>query len=342
MRLDEPVDAVVARDALRVLEDLVLRRAQARPVAALGERVRVHVARHVAGGARVAVLQPGAADAAVALEDRDVAQPVRLQLDRGGHPAEAGADDQDFELSFRSHARHANACVGSARDGPRQRDLRAGPAERARGAGHRRRNEPRPARGEGTAPRGRDRRDRRAARRGARRGAAADRRALHDRLGRHPRAGGRAGDRRSRSPRSRAARRAGQQRGRAVLRPGGGHRREGLARGLAAERRRHADDDRGRGRARVRGRGRDRRERDGQPAPRLPGARAYRRGARSRRGAHARVGGGLGARAGSRSSRQRSGASTPSRCASTRRSSGRARGRPCRCSASARWTSTPG
>ena len=59
-------------DVAQVVEDLLLRRAQPRPVAALREGERVQVARHVAGGARVAVVEPRAAEVGRALEDRDV------------------------------------------------------------------------------------------------------------------------------------------------------------------------------------------------------------------------------------------------------------------------------
>ena len=71
---DEVVDAVLAGDPAQVVEDLRLRRAQARPVAALGEGERVQVARDVAGRARVGVVEPGAAQLGRALEDRDVAR----------------------------------------------------------------------------------------------------------------------------------------------------------------------------------------------------------------------------------------------------------------------------
>ena len=61
---DQAVDAVVAGDLVQVGVDLRLRRAQPRPVAALGVGERVQVARYVAGGAGVAVVEPGTAEVA--------------------------------------------------------------------------------------------------------------------------------------------------------------------------------------------------------------------------------------------------------------------------------------
>ena len=64
--------AVGARDVLEVGLDLRLRRVAARPARVRRERELVQVRRHVAGGARVGVVVPDAADALAALEDRDV------------------------------------------------------------------------------------------------------------------------------------------------------------------------------------------------------------------------------------------------------------------------------
>ncbi len=69
---------------LEVVEDLLLRRAQPRPVAALREGERVQVARDVARRARVGVVEPRPADAGGRVEDRDVREAVRCELDRGG------------------------------------------------------------------------------------------------------------------------------------------------------------------------------------------------------------------------------------------------------------------
>ena len=80
--------------------DLLLRRAQPRPVAALGEGEGVEVARHVAGRAGVGVVEPGAAEVGRALEDRDVLDAVTAQLDRGGDAAEARADDQHAQAAL--------------------------------------------------------------------------------------------------------------------------------------------------------------------------------------------------------------------------------------------------
>ena len=94
VRDDQAVDPVLADDLVEVGQDVGLERAQPLPVAALGERERVEVARDVAGGAGVGVVEPGAAGAGRLLEDRDVLDPVAAELDRRGDAAEAGADDE--------------------------------------------------------------------------------------------------------------------------------------------------------------------------------------------------------------------------------------------------------
>jgi hypothetical protein len=90
---DEPVDAVLARDRPQVAQDLVLGRAQARPVAPLGVGQGVQVAGHVARRARVGVVAPRAPEPVAALEHDDVLDPVPAQLDRRDEAAEAGSDD---------------------------------------------------------------------------------------------------------------------------------------------------------------------------------------------------------------------------------------------------------
>ena len=97
--LDELLDALLAGDLVHVVVDLLLRRAQPRPVAALGEGERVEMAGDVAGGPWVAVVEPRPAQVGRLLEDRDVGDPVPAQLDGGGDPAEAGADDQDAQFA---------------------------------------------------------------------------------------------------------------------------------------------------------------------------------------------------------------------------------------------------
>ena len=82
----------------RYSRDLRLRGAQPRPVAALGERERVQVAGDVARRARVAVVEPGAADLRRAVEDHDVGDAVAPELDRRGDTAEARADHHDARL----------------------------------------------------------------------------------------------------------------------------------------------------------------------------------------------------------------------------------------------------
>ena len=105
VRLHEPVDAVVVRDLAQIAKDLVLRRAQARPVLALRERERVQVRRDVASGARVAVVVPGSAELRRGIENRQVVEAVALQLDRGADAAEAGADDDHRERAVGRHPR---------------------------------------------------------------------------------------------------------------------------------------------------------------------------------------------------------------------------------------------
>ena len=91
--LDDVLEALLGDDLAQVGEDVGLGRAQPHPVAALGERERVEVARDVARGARIGVVEPGAAEPVGLLEDRDVRDAVAAQLDRRGDPAEAGSDD---------------------------------------------------------------------------------------------------------------------------------------------------------------------------------------------------------------------------------------------------------
>ncbi len=92
---DPAVDPAVACDLAQVAEDVVARRAEPLPVAALVERERVEVAGNVAGGAGVVVVVPRPAELGGAVEQRDLIEAVRLQLHAGGDPAEAGADDDD-------------------------------------------------------------------------------------------------------------------------------------------------------------------------------------------------------------------------------------------------------
>ena len=74
--------------------DLRLRGERHRPVGVGRERVRVELARHVAGGAGVGVVAPGAADVGALLDDQEVGLAVLLQLDRRAEAGEPGPDDQ--------------------------------------------------------------------------------------------------------------------------------------------------------------------------------------------------------------------------------------------------------
>ncbi len=85
--------------------DLLLRRAQARPVPALGVGEGVHVARHVAGRAGIAVVEPGPAEVRRLLQDRHVGDAVPAQLDRRTRPRRSPRR--------RSAPRMVRLCVGS-------------------------------------------------------------------------------------------------------------------------------------------------------------------------------------------------------------------------------------
>jgi hypothetical protein len=97
--LGDAIDAVGVRDALDVAQDLALRGTQPRPVPPLRVRVGVEVAWHVAGGARVGVVEPGAAQLGGPVDQRQVPEAVSLQLDRGSDAAEAATDDHDVWVS---------------------------------------------------------------------------------------------------------------------------------------------------------------------------------------------------------------------------------------------------
>lgn len=92
-RHDQPVDSELVGDLVHVVEDLLLRRTQPRPVAPLGVGEGIQVARDVAGSARIAVVEPGAAEVARLFEERHVGDPVPCQFDRGRDPAEPCTDD---------------------------------------------------------------------------------------------------------------------------------------------------------------------------------------------------------------------------------------------------------
>ena len=87
------VEAVHA--VLEVGEDLGLLGELPGPVDVGRERERVEVRRHVAGGAGIRVVPPGAADAVGLLVDRERLDAGPLQLDAHADAAEAGADDRD-------------------------------------------------------------------------------------------------------------------------------------------------------------------------------------------------------------------------------------------------------
>ena len=102
---DQPLHATGLGDLAQVVVDLLLGRAQPRPVAPLGEGERIQVAGNVAGRARVAVVEPRAAEVRAALEDREPLDPMAQQLYRRGDTAEAGADDDHLQRPSRSGSR---------------------------------------------------------------------------------------------------------------------------------------------------------------------------------------------------------------------------------------------
>ena len=97
VQLQIPRQLVALCAALEVLQDLRLAGPQARPVGIQVERVGVQMRLHIAGQARVGVDPPGAADAVLAVEDREVAKAVLPQEDSQRQPTRACADDSHRE-----------------------------------------------------------------------------------------------------------------------------------------------------------------------------------------------------------------------------------------------------
>src|ERR1700674_575012 len=103
-------EIVLARAVLHVGEDLGLRSPFARPVGLLLERETVGERRHVAAGARIRIVAPGAAEVFGLLEDREGVYPAALELDRQAQAGEAGANDGDSSPRWR--------CIGHRRVSP--------------------------------------------------------------------------------------------------------------------------------------------------------------------------------------------------------------------------------
>ena len=80
--------------ALEVGLDLRLRGERARPVGVGREAEGVQLAGHVAGGAGVGVVPPGAADGVALLHDDEVGEAVLVELDGGAETGEAGTHDE--------------------------------------------------------------------------------------------------------------------------------------------------------------------------------------------------------------------------------------------------------
>src|SRR5207244_13324690 len=98
-------DVVLPRAVVHVVADLCLRRPLPRPVRLLLELEAVRERRNVAGGSRVGVVTPGAAQAVGLLEDGEGLDPGLLQLDGETEAREAGADAPDASLLI-ARARH--------------------------------------------------------------------------------------------------------------------------------------------------------------------------------------------------------------------------------------------
>src|SRR5438876_2830023 len=122
-------EVVLPRAVLHVVADLFLGGPQSRPVRLLLEREAVEGGRDVAGGARVGVVAPGAAQAVRLLEDRERVDAGLLQLDAEAEPREARADDRDASLCHSGQDTPAAARPTMARSAPRRtltRRLQAG------------------------------------------------------------------------------------------------------------------------------------------------------------------------------------------------------------------------
>ena len=77
-----------------VIENLVAAGKAARPLRVGRERIGVQIGGDVAGGARVGVVPPGAADAVAPFQNHEIIDPRLLQPDRHAQPGKAGAHDQ--------------------------------------------------------------------------------------------------------------------------------------------------------------------------------------------------------------------------------------------------------
>ena len=134
--------AAALGDVAQVVVDLGLRRARARPVAALVGGEGVQVGRHVARGARVGVVVPHAADVAAALEHRDVGVAGPAQRDGHADPADPRPDDRD------PHPGDPATRLDASQAPPRSQLRSTGPtsASSARSASKRKRSRTRPGR----------------------------------------------------------------------------------------------------------------------------------------------------------------------------------------------------
>ena len=110
----EPVEHTGALgDPLEVGEDLRLRREGPRPAGVGREAEGVELAGHVARGAGVGVLAPGAAHGVALVDDQEVGEAVLVELDRGAEAREAGSDDEGAHAARERRGRLARRCRGS-------------------------------------------------------------------------------------------------------------------------------------------------------------------------------------------------------------------------------------
>ncbi len=97
LETDVSAQAVLLGDALEVGQQHRLRREVVRPLVVGLERVGIEVARIVDAAVRIAVLEPGAADVGVLLDDRERDAGL-LQPDAGQQSRHAGADHHHRQL----------------------------------------------------------------------------------------------------------------------------------------------------------------------------------------------------------------------------------------------------
>ena len=97
VQLQIPSQLIALCAAFEVLQDLRLAGPQARPVGIEVERIGIQMRLHIAGQTGIGVDPPGAADAVLAVEDREVTKAVLPQENPQRQPTRARADDSHRE-----------------------------------------------------------------------------------------------------------------------------------------------------------------------------------------------------------------------------------------------------